>query len=160
MRHIGNNILKETLRLKILWTWLKIRANSFVNTLPHIMKRKSVKVPSKLSPAKQKKNETPHFKEHCIKIDVISLVVIRFLFSQTNPVFKSSSIFIDILVSFSYSLFTFLLFDFIFILRIFKFTQCLYAFFNPLTAGRVKLTPPPPILPTLVFRKMYLLKRG
>ena len=26
-RHINNSILKDTLRLKILWTWIKIRAN-------------------------------------------------------------------------------------------------------------------------------------
>ena len=57
------------------------------------------------------KNATPHFKEHCTKID-ISLVVIYFFFSQTNVVFKSNPLFIDILDSFRYSLFTFVPFDF------------------------------------------------
>ena len=96
--------------MKILWTWIKIRANSFIKTLLNIMKRKSTRLPWKLSPAK--KNATPHFKEHFTKIDDISLVVIRFFFSQINPVFKSNSVFIDILDSFCYCLFTFLSFDF------------------------------------------------
>ena len=108
-RHIGNNILKDTLRLNILWTWIKIRANSFIKTLANNMKQKPTKVPWTLSLTK--KNATPHFKEHCTKID-ISLVVIRFFFSQTNLVFKYNPLFIDILDSFCHSLFTFLPFDF------------------------------------------------
>ena len=47
------SILKDTLRLKILWTWIKIRANSFIKTLVNNMKRKS-KVSSTLSLAKKK----------------------------------------------------------------------------------------------------------
>ena len=77
----------------------------------------------------RKKNATPHFKEHCTKRDDISLVVIHFFFSQTNLVFKSNPVFIDILDSFRYNLFTFLPFVFTFILQILKFIQCLYAFF-------------------------------
>ena len=103
--------MKDTLRLKILWTWIKIRANSFIKTLVNNMKRKPTKVPWTLSLTK--KNVTPHFKEHCTKID-ISLVVIRFFFSQTNVVFKSNPLFIDILDSFCPSLFTFSPFDFYF----------------------------------------------
>ena len=96
--------LKDTLWLKVLWTWIKIRANSFIKTLVNNMKRKSTKVPwTSLT----RKNATPHFKEHCTKID-ISLVVIRFFFSQTNLVFKSNPLFIDILDSLCHSLFTFL----------------------------------------------------
>ena len=60
----------------------------------------------------RKKNNTPHFKEHCTKIDDISLVVIRFFFSQTNLVCKSNPVFIDILDSFCHNLFTFLPLDF------------------------------------------------
>ena len=97
--------LKDTLWLKVLWTWIKIRANSFIKTLVNNMKRKPTKVPWTLSLTK--KNVTPHFKEHCTKID-ISLVVIRFFFSQTNLVFKSNPLFIDILDSLCHSLFTFL----------------------------------------------------
>ena len=96
--------LKDTLWLKVLWTWIKIRANSFIKTLVSNMKRKPTKVPWTLSLTK--KNATPHFKEHCTKID-ISLVVIRFFFSQTNLVFKSNPLFIDILDSLCHS-FTFL----------------------------------------------------
>ena len=110
-RHICNSILKDTLRLKILWTWIKIRANSFIKTLLNIMKRKSTKVPWKLSPAK--KNATLHFKEHCTKTDDISLVVTSFFLSKKKKtVFKSNSVFIDISESFCHGLFTFLHFDF------------------------------------------------
>ena len=59
----------------------------------------------------REENANPHFKEHYTKI-VISLVVIRLFFSQTNLVFKSNPLFIDILDSFCHSLFTFLPFDF------------------------------------------------
>ena len=52
------------------------------------------------------------FKEHCTKIDDISLVVIHFFFCQANLVSKSNPVFIDILDSFRHSLYTFLLFDF------------------------------------------------
>ena len=107
-RHINNSILKDTLRLKILWTWINIRANLFIKTLVNNMKRKSTKVPwTSLT----RKNATPHFKEHCTKID-ISLVVIHFFFSQTNVVFKYNPLFIDILDGFCHSLFTFSPFDF------------------------------------------------
>ena len=54
----------------------------------------------------RKKNTIPHLKEHCPKIDDILLVIIRFFFSQTSPVF------IDILDTFCHSLSTFLPFDF------------------------------------------------
>ena len=58
---------------------------------------------------KIKKNKvTALFKEHFTKIYDISLVVIRYSFSQTNVVFKSNPVFIDILDSFCHSLFTFL----------------------------------------------------
>ena len=102
-------ILKDTLQLEILWTWIKKRANSFIKTLINNMKRKSTKVTWTLSPGK--KDAIPDFKEHCTKID-ISLLVIRFFFSQTNLVFKSTPLFIEILESFCQSLFTFLPFDF------------------------------------------------
>ena len=60
----NSSILKDALRLKILWTWIKIRANSFIKTLVNIMKRKSTKVPWTLSLAKKmrpctSKNITP-----------------------------------------------------------------------------------------------------
>ena len=78
---------------------------------------------------KKKKNATPHFKEHYSKTDDISLVVIRFFFSQTNLVFKSNPVFIDVLDSFCHSLFTFLPFNFYHYSTILKLIQCHYAFF-------------------------------
>ena len=60
---------------------------------------------------REKKNATHYFKVHCAKIDSISLVVICFFFPQTNLVFKSNPLFIDILDRFYYSLLTFLSFD-------------------------------------------------
>ena len=48
------SILKDTLWLKILWTWIKIRANSFIKTLVNNMKRKTTKVPWTLSLTKKK----------------------------------------------------------------------------------------------------------
>ena len=103
--------MKDTLQLNILWT------------LVNIMKRESTKVHWKLSFVKKK---TLHFKKHCTKIDDISLVIIRFSFSQTKLVL------IDISDSFCYSLFTFLLFDFWYSTDFrysTKFIQCPYAFF-------------------------------
>ena len=100
--------MKDTLRLKIICTWINIRANSFIKALVNNMKRRSTKV---LWTSFTRKNAMPHFKEHCTKID-ISLNVIRFFFSQTNLVFKSNPLFIDIMDSFCHSLFTFLPFNF------------------------------------------------
>ena len=48
-KYIDNSILKDILQLKILRTWIKTRANSFIKTRVNIMKRKSTKVPGKLS---------------------------------------------------------------------------------------------------------------
>ena len=67
------------------------------------MKRESMKVPWKLSLAKK---YGPALKERFTKTEYISLVIIRFFFSQTNLVF------IDILDRFCHSLFTFLPFGF------------------------------------------------
>ena len=48
------SILKDTLWLKILWTWIKISANSFIKTLVNNMKRKTTKVSWTLSLTKKK----------------------------------------------------------------------------------------------------------
>ena len=48
-RQFENSTLKEILQLKILWTWIKIRVNTFIKTLVNIMKQKSTKVLWKLS---------------------------------------------------------------------------------------------------------------
>ena len=56
--------------------------------------------------------ENYHSWKKCTKIDDVSLVVIRFFFSQTNLVFKCNPVFIRILDSFRHSLFALLPFDF------------------------------------------------
>ena len=111
--------MKDILLLKILRTWIKIHANSFNKTWTKNPRRC-------LENYHWKKNTNPHFKEHCTKTDDIWLVIIRFFFSQTNLVF------IDILDSFSNSLFTFLPFDFWYSTYFrcsTEFIQCPYAFF-------------------------------
>ena len=110
-RYIKNSILKETLQLKILRIWIKLRANSFIKIWINIMKKKSTHMSLKLS---LENNMTPHLKEHRTKIDDILLIVIHFFFSQRNLVFKSGPVLIDILDSFSHNLFTFLPFDYLY----------------------------------------------
>ena len=51
VKHIDNSILKDTLQLKILRTWIKIRSNSFIKTWVNMMKRKPTKVLRELSVA-------------------------------------------------------------------------------------------------------------
>ena len=78
-----NKILIDTLQLKILRTWIEIRTNSFIKTWIN-MKRKSRR---SLENYQFWKNTIQHSKEHCTKIDDISLIVIRFFFLlnfQTN----------------------------------------------------------------------------
>ena len=90
-------------------------------------------MPWRLSPAKKiiikKKKATLHFKEYCTKVNDISLVVIRFFFSQTNLILKSNPVFIDILDGFCRVFLHFYLAIFTLILRVLKFIQCLFAFF-------------------------------
>ena len=122
---VSSQQLRGTLTTAFRKTWIKIRTNSFIKTLVNITKQKPTKVPWKLSLAK--KNAASHFKEHCIRIDIL-LVVIGFFFSQTNLIFKSNPVFVDILGSFCHSLFIFFPFDF-YLYLILKFIQCLYVFF-------------------------------
>ena len=76
--YTDNGILKDILRLKILWTWIKIRANSFIKTLVNIMKWK-------------------WYFAFCYTLLFLS-----------NLVLKSNPVFMDIFDSFRHSLFTFL----------------------------------------------------
>ena len=64
------------------------------------MKRKNNE--SALNIITHKKNATSHLKEHRTET-YISLVVIRFFFSQINLAFKYNTLFIDILDSFCHS---------------------------------------------------------
>ena len=89
---------------------MKISTNSFLKTLVNMMKLNSTKVSSKSLLAKK---YNPALQKHCSKIDDISLVIIRFFFSQANLVFKLNPVFIDILDSFWHSLFKYVPFKFV-----------------------------------------------
>ena len=115
--------MKDILQLKTLRAWIKVHANSLIKTLSHIIKRGSTKVLWKLS---LEKKYDPALQTILHQNNDIWLVIIRFFFSQTNLVF------IDILDSFSNSLFTFLPFDFWYSTYFrcsTEFIQCPYAFF-------------------------------
>ena len=90
-------------------TWIKIR--EFFHQ--HLTKHHETKINEgalKIIPCK--KNTTSHFKEHCTKVGNISLIDLRFFFSQTKLVRKSNPVLIEILDSFCHRLFTFLPFDY------------------------------------------------
>ena len=89
--------------------------NSITKTWVNIIKRKSTKVPWKLSLAK-KYDPTLQRTLHQSRW--------YFFFSQTSLAFKSNPVFIDILDSFCHSLFTFLPLI-VGILRSLNFIQCL-----------------------------------
>ena len=61
-RRIENSILKDSLQLEILRTWINIRANSLETYQLH-------------------KNPSLHFREDCTKIANISIVFLRLFFS-------------------------------------------------------------------------------
>ena len=107
-RHIDNSISKKTLQLKILRMWMKIRANSFTR-LEHQTSQNEIQRRHH-EDYHLPKNVSLHFKEHCTKVDDISLT--SFFFSQTNLALKSIPVFFDILDSFCYILFTFFPFEY------------------------------------------------
>ena len=102
VRYTDKSILKDTLQLNISRTRIKIRPNSFIKTWVSIVKEKSTKVPCKLLLTKKCDLD---FKEHCTKVDDVSLIVLWFFFSQTKLVFQSNSVFHDILDSSCHSLY-------------------------------------------------------
>ena len=108
-RHIDNSILEDTLWLKILWTWIKIRANSFIKTLENIMKRKSRKAPWKLSPAKKKRSRTS--KNIALKWMIFQLLL-YVSFSLKQIQFLNLTQYLLTYNSFCHSLFTLLPLDF------------------------------------------------
>ena len=77
MKHMDNSILKDTLQVEILRSWIKLRVSSFIKNWEDIMKWKSKSLPQKLH-----KNPCLHVEQNCTKIDHISLIFIRFFFSQ------------------------------------------------------------------------------
>ena len=107
-RHIENSILKDTLELKILRTCINLRANNSLKV------EVALKTWRCLENYHLQKGTTPNFKANCTKIDDFFSITYcySFFFSQSNLVFKSNPVFIDIVDSFCYSLFTFLPFDY------------------------------------------------
>ena len=75
----------ERPQLKILRTWINIRANSLINTSVNNMKRKSMKIPGKLSVA-QKSEPARRRKLHQNRYSW--LIFMRFFFSRTELVSK------------------------------------------------------------------------
>ena len=103
-RHIDNSILKDTIQLKILWTWTNIRANSFIQNLVNIMKRKSTNLPWKLFlPPPKKKRRKIRLRTSISRkyVSYIFLVFISFVFSQTTLVSKFKPVLTDMLVVFA-----------------------------------------------------------
>ena len=89
-RHINNIILKETLQLKILRTWINILANSFIKTWVNIMKWKLMKLHNSLS---------LDFVEHFTRINHTTFHLFIFFFSF-HLVFKFNIAMIGILNNF------------------------------------------------------------
>ena len=89
--YFQNSILKDTIQLKILWTWIKIGANSFIKTWVNIIKRKSTKV---LENYQLHKNPSLHLKENCtaqkfmaFHLFVHAIFFLKKLLFKFNPVF-------------------------------------------------------------------------
>ena len=59
--HVEKKILKDTLQLNNLRTWINIHTKYFIKTLVNIMKQKSMTVPRKNN---LHKNPSVHFEEH------------------------------------------------------------------------------------------------
>ena len=101
--------MKDTLRLKILWTWIKIRPNFFIKTLLNIWNENQQRYFENYHPRKKcdfplqrTLNQNRWYFTYCYML----------LFLSNKASFKSNSVFIDIMNSFCQSLFTFLPFDF------------------------------------------------
>ena len=100
---------QDTLQLKILRTWIKISANSFIHQdLSKHHKEKINEYTFKIITCKKYK---PALQRTFHQSKWYLLIVMCFFFSQANLVFKYNPVFIDILGRFCHSLFTFLLFD-------------------------------------------------
>ena len=104
MRHTDNSILKDTLQPNILRTWISIHANSLIKTSVNIMKRKSMKVPGKISVTQ--KSEVALQKTLHQNISHFTYFICFFV-SQINLVFKLNLMLIDILDDFCHNLFSF-----------------------------------------------------
>ena len=78
LKFLSNSILKVTLRLKILWTWIKIRANSFIKTC----KQHETKINEGASNIITREKKCDPALQRTLHQNRCSLVVIRFFFSN------------------------------------------------------------------------------
>ena len=75
-RHIDNSILKDTLQLYILRTWINMRAKSFIKTSVNVTETRI-----------DEGTQNVHLEEHCTKIETTFHLFYALLF-LTNLVFK------------------------------------------------------------------------
>ena len=126
---LRGTLTKAPLQLKILQTWIKICLNSFSKTWVNTISPKSrkVKVSLKLLFAK---NTSPHFKEHCTKVDDTSLIVMSYAsFSLKQTYFLNLT---QALLTYWIAFVTVYLHSYFLIIDILwslNFIQCLYVFF-------------------------------
>ena len=100
-RHIDNSILKDTLQLYILRTWINMRAKSFIKT--------SVNVTDTGIDEDVWKNivtQSVHLEEHCTKTETTFRLFYRNIF-LTNLVFKFSIVLIGFLLVISTTIYFF-----------------------------------------------------
>ena len=83
-RHIDNSILKDTLQLYILRTWINMRAKSFIKTSVNVTETRI-----------DEGTQNVHLEEHCTKIETTFHLFYALLFF-TNLVFKFNIVFIGI----------------------------------------------------------------
>ena len=86
-KHIDNSILKDTLQFRILRSWIKIRANSFIKIWVHTWNENYLK--RCLENYHLQKNTNLHQKERCTKLDDFLRIFIGFFFSLSNLVFAT-----------------------------------------------------------------------
>ena len=113
-KHIDNSILKDTLQFRILRSWIKIRANSFIKIWVHTWNENYLK--RCLENYHLQKNTNPHQKERCTKLDDFLRIFIRFFFSLSNLVSATVKLHFCFLITID-------------ILQFFNFIQCFYFFF-------------------------------
>ena len=110
MRHIDNSILKDSLQLNVLWTWINIRVNSSIKTWKDIMKGKIEEVAwkfisyTKIRACTLNSIEPKYITLHLFLYATFSL--------KQNLVFKFYLVLIGILDNFRPNLFTCLPFDY------------------------------------------------
>ena len=126
---LRGTLTKAPLQLKILQTWIKICLNSFSKTWVNTISPKSrkVKVSLKLLFAK---NTSPHFKEHCTKVDDTSLIVMLYASSSLKQTYFLNLT--QALLTYWIAFVTVYLNSYFLIIDILwslNFIQCLYVFF-------------------------------